>query len=65
VPEFAVPLQAGSSVLPAIGTGLLLAVVVVVVAGRGRRLDLDRTRPAILRDEQTPALAHRGGVGAR
>ncbi|GAA2134343.1 ABC transporter permease [Nocardioides bigeumensis] len=65
VPEFGVPLQAASSVLPAIGTGLLLALVVVVVAGRGRRLDLDRTRPAILRDEQPPVVGHRGRVAAR
>jgi hypothetical protein len=66
VPEFAVPLQPASSVLPALGTGLLLALVVVVVAGRGRALDLDRTRPSILRDEQPPIVAPRGrGAVAR
>ena len=31
--------------------------IVAVVAGRGRRLDLDDTRPAILRDEQAVELA--------
>jgi hypothetical protein len=60
VPEFALPLQPASSVLPAVGTGVLLALVVVVVAGRGRAVDLDRTRPSILRDEQSPVLEPRG-----
>ncbi len=52
VPEFSVPLEAASPILPAVAIGLLLALLVAVVAGRGRRLDLDDTRPAILRDEQ-------------
>ena len=45
-------------------TGLLLALIVAVVAGRGRRLDLDDTRPAILRDEQ-PGSGVRRAVAAR
>ncbi len=57
VPEFSVPLEAASPILPAVGIGLLLALLVAVVAGRGRRLDLDDTRPAILRDEQAVELA--------
>ena len=57
VPAFSVPLEAASPILPAVVTGLLLALIVAVVAGRGRRLDLDETRPSILRDEQAGDLA--------
>ena len=56
VPAFSVPLEAASPILPAVVTGLLLALIVAVVAGRGRRLDLDNTRPSILRDEQAVDL---------
>ena len=37
VPAFSVPLEAASPILPAVVTGLLLALIVAVVAGRGRR----------------------------
>jgi hypothetical protein len=42
-----------SSVLPALATGLVLAMIVVVVAGRGRRIDPELTRPSILREGVT------------
>ena len=50
VPEFAIPLVPVSSVLPALAIGLALALIVVVVVGRGRRIDPELTRPAILRE---------------
>ena len=50
VPEFAIPLVPVSSVLPALAIGLALAAIVVLVVGRGRRIDPELTRPAILRE---------------
>jgi prepilin signal peptidase PulO-like enzyme (type II secretory pathway) len=57
VPDFAVPLDPVSSVLPALGSGLVLAAIVAVVAGRGRRLDAELTRPSTLREGQWQGVA--------
>lgn len=49
VPEFAIPVVAVSSPLPALGVGLMLIVIVVAVTGRSRRIDPAESRPAVLR----------------
>ena len=54
VPEFAIPLEPVSSMLPALGTGLVLAAIVTLVTGRTRRVEPDRTRPALLREDTWP-----------
>ena len=51
VPEFAVPLEPVSSLLPALGTGVVLAAMVTLVTARTRRMEPDRTRPALLREK--------------
>lgn len=54
VPEFAIPLEPVSSLLPALGTGLVLAAMVTLVTARTRRVEPDRTRPALLREGTWP-----------
>ncbi|MDN4172330.1 hypothetical protein QWY28_05205 [Nocardioides sp. SOB77] len=51
VPEHAVPLTSGLAALPLVLAGLVVAAVVLVVAGRGRSAPVERSRPAILREE--------------
>ncbi|MCW2765811.1 MAG: FtsX-like permease family protein [Nocardioides sp.] len=54
VPEHAVPLRTHVAVLPVLVVVGAVAVVVLVVSGRGRGIQLSRSRPAILREEAAP-----------
>jgi hypothetical protein len=51
VPVHAVPLRTGVALGPVVVAAVLVAVVVLVVSGRGRAIQPDRSRPAILREE--------------
>lgn len=53
VPVHAVPLRTAVTLGPVVLAAVLVAVVVLVVSGRGRAVQADRSRPAILREEGT------------
>lgn len=52
VPEHAVPLRTAVAPLPLLAAAVTAALVVVVVMARGRRLDVDASSPARLREEE-------------
>ncbi|MCW2792014.1 MAG: FtsX-like permease family protein, partial [Nocardioides sp.] len=51
VPVHAVPLRTGVTVGPVVLAAVLVALVVLVVSGRGRAIQPELSRPAILREE--------------
>lgn len=53
VPLHAVPLHTGIALWPVLLALVVVTGIVLAVTGRGRTLQLDRTRPAILREEGT------------
>jgi hypothetical protein len=54
VPEHAVPLETSVALLPVLVAAGAVAVLVLLVGGRGRGIQLARSRPAILREEAAP-----------
>jgi len=54
VPEHAVPLRTSVAVLPVLVAAGAVAALVLLVGGRGRGIQLARSRPAILREEAAP-----------